>query len=293
MDELAERLSLAAQEHPAGRIDLTGTTSYLTEFRRRGFSDGDVADLFHENTKFNRRYLDRSTLTEGDLPEGFSAVEQDYHGRETVPLPEPEPVERGLETVLGDRRSAREFVDRGMTKQTLGTLLGHAVDPTAERDTGVVPETSHPYPSAGGLYPVEVYPVVSDSADLKAGTYYYSPREHALRVLETGRAGEPFTDCFIEAPFSGGIVADAPVTVVLTGCLSRIAAKYGPVGYRFALFEAGHLAQNLLLTATALGLSGVPLGSFLDDDLDQFLGVDGTNEAALYPVALGHPRDND
>jgi SagB-type dehydrogenase family enzyme len=293
MNGLTERISLAAQEHPAGRVDLTGTTSYLTEFRRRGFSDGDISDLFHENTKFDRRYLDRSTLTENELPNGFSTVEQDYHDRETVPLPEPEPVECGLETALGDRRSARTFLDRGVTKRTLGTLLGHAVEPTAERDTGVVSETSHPYPSAGGLYPVEVYPVVTDGVDLDAGTYYYSPREHALRLLETGRASEGVADCFMEAPFSEAIVADAPMTIVLTGCLSRISAKYGPVGYRFVLFEAGHLAQNLLLTATALGLGGVPLGSFLDDDLDRFLGVDGTNEAALYPVALGHPRDND
>ncbi|WP_435366136.1 SagB/ThcOx family dehydrogenase [Haloarchaeobius sp. DYHT-AS-18] len=285
------RLSLAAQEHPAGRVDLTSTSSFMEAFRERAFRDGSVAALFHENTKFDRHYQMQSAMTSSDLPDGFSTVEQDYHGQETVSLPTPNALDCGLADVLARRRSVREFADRGVTTETLGTLLGHAVAPTAERDTGIVSETSRSYPSAGGLYPIEVYPVVSDGADIDAGTYYYSPREHALRVLERGGTGDRFTGCFMDEPFAGAIVDDAPVTFVLTGCLSRVASKYGMVGYRFALYEAGHLAQTLLLAATALGLGGVPLGSFLDDDLDQFLGVDGTNEATLYPIAVGHPQD--
>ena len=292
-EERANRLSMAAQEHPAGRVDLASTTSHVAAFRERAFRDGSVAALFHENTKFDRRHLARSAMTSSDLPDGFGAIEQDYPARERVSLPAPDALDCGLGAALARRQSVREFADRGVSLGTLSTLLGHAVAPTRERDTGVVTETSRSYPSAGGLYPIEAYVVVSDGVDLEPGTYYYAPREHALRVLERGGTGDRFTDCFMDEPFAAGVVADAPVTVVLTGCLSRIAAKYGPVGYRFTLQEAGHLAQTLLLAATALDLGGVPLGSFLDDDLDRFLGVDGTDEAALYPIALGHPASTD
>ncbi|MFC6954798.1 SagB/ThcOx family dehydrogenase [Halorubellus litoreus] len=291
--EREARLSLAAQEHPAGRVDLAGTTSQVESFRERGFREGSVAALFHENSKFDRAHLARSAMTSSDLPDGFGAIEQDYPGRETVSLPAPDALDCGLGAALARRRSVREFADRGISLQTLSTLLGHAMAPTRERDTGVVTETSRPYPSAGGLFPIEAYVVVRDGVDLDAGTYYYAPREHALRVLERGGSGEGFTECFMDEPFAAGVVRGAPVTVVLSGCLSRVAAKYGPVGYRFALEEAGHVAQNLLLAATALDLGGVPLGSFLDDALDAFLGVDGTDEAALYPLALGHPASSD
>jgi len=287
--EREARLSLAAQEHPAGRVDLTGTTSHVAAFRERAFRDGSVAALFHENTKFDRQHLARSAMTSSDLPDCSGAIQQDYPARETVSLPAPDALSCALEDALARRRSVRAFADRGVTRATLGTLLGHAVAPTREREAGVVTETSRSYPSAGGLYPIEAYVVVSDGADIDPGTYYYAPREHALRVLERGGTDDRFAACFMDEPFAAGVVRDAPVTIVLAGCLSRVAAKYGPVGYRFALQEAGHLAQTLLLAATALDLGGVPLGSFLDDDLDRFLGVDGTDEAALYPLALGHP----
>ena len=287
--EREERLSLSAQEHPAGRVDLTGTTSHVAAFRERAFRDGSVAALFHENSKFDRQHLARSAMTSSDLSDGFGAIQQDYPARETVSLPAPDALSCGLEAALARRRSVRAFADRGVTRATLSTLLGHAVAPTRERDAGVVTETSRSYPSAGGLYPIETYVVVADGADLDPGTYYYAPREHALRVLERGGTDDRFAACFMDESFAAGVVRDAPVTVVLAGCLGRVAAKYGPVGYRFALQEAGHLAQSLLLAATALDLGGVPLGSFLDDDLDRFLGVDGTDEAALYPLALGHP----
>ena len=62
-------------------------------------------------------------------------------------------------------------------------------------------------------------------------------------------------------------------------------------GYRFALLEAGHVVQNLLLTATALGLGAVPLGGYYDRLTDEFLGLDGVNESTLYTVAVGRPAD--
>jgi SagB-type dehydrogenase family enzyme len=60
-------------------------------------------------------------------------------------------------------------------------------------------------------------------------------------------------------------------------------------GYRFALLEAGHVGQNILLVATALGLGAVPLGGYYDRLTDHFLGLDSVNESTLYTFAVGRP----
>jgi len=286
---------LSVQDHAAGRVELTANRSFLDDVRQRSVNGSDVSELFHENTKFDERYLHRSSLTATDLPDDIAAVEQDYHGTETVALPEPESLADKLQTVLERRRSVRTFANRGVTESELGTILGRSIQPTAEEQAGPVSETFRPYPSAGGLFPIEAYPVVVNGDGLADGTYYYSPRTHSLRRLESGteEMHAAFEACFMDAAFSREIVSESIVTIVLTGSFSRTKAKYGPVGYRFALLEAGHLAQNLLLTAEALGMGGVPLGSFLDDRLDEFLGVDGVNESALYPIALGHPATHE
>lgn len=67
------------------------------------------------------------------------------------------------------------------------------------------------------------------------------------------------------------------------------------LGFReglFILFEAGHIAQNISLTATALELGSVVIGGFLDDKINDLIGVNGVDEAVLYLIALGRPRTN-
>ena len=67
----------------------------------------------------------------------------------------------------------------------------------------------------------------------------------------------------------------------------RTRFKYGLRGYRFALLEAGHAAQNLLLAATALRVPALPLGGFFDARVEALLGIDGVDESVLYGIALG------
>jgi SagB-type dehydrogenase family enzyme len=70
----------------------------------------------------------------------------------------------------------------------------------------------------------------------------------------------------------------------------RTRFKYGQRGYRFTLLEAGHVGQNLVLAATALGLGSVAVGGFFDCRVEELLSVDGVNESALYAVAVGPPE---
>ena len=70
--------------------------------------------------------------------------------------------------------------------------------------------------------------------------------------------------------------------IFVAAVFGRTRFKYGVRGYRFALLEAGHVGQNVLLAATALGLGAVPLGGYYDRLTDEFLGLDGVNESTLY-----------
>jgi SagB-type dehydrogenase family enzyme len=86
------------------------------------------------------------------------------------------------------------------------------------------------------------------------------------------------------------VASSCAALILVAAIFGRTRFKYGLRGYRFALLEAGHLAQNVLLAATALGLSAVPLGAFYDRRTDDFLGLDGVNESTLYTIALGRER---
>jgi SagB-type dehydrogenase family enzyme len=66
--------------------------------------------------------------------------------------------------------------------------------------------------------------------------------------------------------------------------------KYGLRGYRFALLEAGHVVQNLVLAATALRLPTLPLGGWYDRRVDALVGADGLDEATVYVVLVGGRR---
>jgi SagB-type dehydrogenase family enzyme len=84
------------------------------------------------------------------------------------------------------------------------------------------------------------------------------------------------------------MVAGAAALLCLTGCFPRHERKYGEGGYRMLVAEAGHISQNLILAATALGLSARPFGGVFDDLLNDTLGLDTADEQFLLAVLVGH-----
>jgi SagB-type dehydrogenase family enzyme len=77
--------------------------------------------------------------------------------------------------------------------------------------------------------------------------------------------------------------------IVLSARWDRPIAKYGERSYRIVALDAGHLAQNILLVATALGVAGCPIAGFHDDALAAELGLDPREESPLYVITLGYP----
>ena len=146
------------------------------------------------------------------------------------------------------------------------------------------PQSLRAVPSGGALYPLELYVVSHRVEALEPALYHYEPLRHVLELL---RPLESPAEAEL-SPYPEPLVESAAV-VAMTAMFWRSRFKYGARAYRFALMEAGHVGQNLLLAAAALGLDAVPLGGFFDREVDAFLGVDGIYEASLYLVPLGYP----
>lgn len=185
--------------------------------------------------------------------------------------------------VLRHRQSWRLYSSEEVALETLSSLLHHACQ--GQHDEGV--QRRRAYPSAGGLYPVQVHVIAHRVEGLAAGVYRYHPEEHAFECIrrydtEDGRWTH-------ETHGSGPDLDRAAFYLALSGRLDEVTGKYGARGYRFALQESGHLAQNVALVATALGLASLPMGSFYDDEAARFLKVDPVEEPVLYVLAAGWP----
>lgn len=277
------------------RIDVTrvvpGRSTFLEEFKHRALGTSDVAELFHENTKQQPGIdprLNQSVSVFGESPLDYvqANLTPDYRGHEAISLPPPpnQPYHPTLQTIR-TRRTPRGFIDDEVSTETISMLLSMAFGITGRVIIGDESKPLRAYPSAGGLYPVEVYLVIRAGTDIRPGAYYYAPDPHHLRRLKDFHA-ESFFDCFVDAP----TISVASMIVVLTGAFWRSKAKYGPRGYRYILQESGHMAANLGLAAETLGLATIPLGGYYDQPLNQWLELDGVDEAVVYPVAIGSPE---
>lgn len=188
-----------------------------------------------------------------------------------VALPDPGRLDDALliDALVG-RRSVREFTSEPVSTSDVSALLWAAQGLTA--DWG-----GRTAPSAGALYPLEVYVVTED------GIEHYVPDGHQVEVVSSPTAKDELAEAIGQEAATA-----APAVVIIAAVPQRVAPKYGGRTERYIAIEAGHAAQNLLLGATALGLAGVPLGAFSDTAVADVLGLPASQEV-VYTLAIGHP----
>jgi SagB-type dehydrogenase family enzyme len=178
-----------------------------------------------------------------------------------------------LEETLAQRRSVREFSDAPLTLAELAQLLWAAQGVTH-------PAGLRTAPSAGALYPLEVYAVTREAV------YHYDPQGHCMTVRVQGDA----RPALHAAALKQDPVLKAPAVIAIAAVYARTAGKYGEERTpRYVHLEAGHAAQNILLQAVALNLGAVPIGAFWDDQVQQALGLPSDHQP-LYLIPVGHPR---
>lgn len=177
-----------------------------------------------------------------------------------------------LEEAIARRRSVRAYAAQPLTPAELGQLLWAmaGITETAGR--------LRASPSAGALYPLEIY--VIDAR----GVSRYLPEGHRIQRV----AGADLRGRVALAAGAQSALLSAPAVIAITGVNARTAAKYGDRAERYVLLEAGHAAQNALLAATSMNLGAVPIGAFDDEALRAALDLP-VGEAPIYLIPVGHP----
>jgi SagB-type dehydrogenase family enzyme len=212
-----------------------------------------------------------------------------YPGASRIDLSQSVPDRLGsLYALIRARRSRRDFNGLSLSRSDFDALLYTACGTTgamkwAEREVKL-----RAYPSSGGLYAVEVYAVVLRVEDLSPGIYHYRSDENCLELVKQDIDRNRFLEAML--PTERDMVAGVAAMFCLTGRFARHERKYGQGGYRMLVAETGHISQNLILTAVALGLSARPFGGVFDALLNCDLGLDDGDEQFLLSVLVGHAR---
>ncbi len=266
------------------------------------------ADFFADSTEHvDRRYLAASQYQRARIeaqqprrmPPAVAPLRRNPVGS-PVPLPSGEPVRTPLSDALTNRVSAHGDLGGTVTARELGTLLWSAV----ARPTLVSNQPSRrPYPSAGAKYAARLRLIVRDVAGLPTNQYEVDAVSRTLLPLgPVPDDDELVAACMWFAPEPSAqwngppqhepiIMSTLPALLGLYVDLSAIRASYGLRALRFALLEAGHLAQNLALTAAATGLSMGVCGGFYDDIAHELFLLDGVDEVLTYLLPVGRQRN--
>jgi SagB-type dehydrogenase family enzyme len=177
-----------------------------------------------------------------------------------------------VEKALKNRRTIRQFADKALTPSQLAQLLWAGYGVTDSRGLRSAP-------SAGALYPLDIYAVVGDRqvSGLAAGVYHYLPEKQALELRKTG----DWRRAVARASLQQAWMAEAPIMVVITGEYRRCQVRYGERGMRYTHMESGHVGQNLFLQAEALGLGAGIVGAFENTAIVKTLELPPTYDPLL------------
>lgn len=195
-------------------------------------------------------------------------------------------IESNINKVMFLRRSRRDFCDVPIDFRALGDCVYSGLGITALVESpifGIVPLKITP--SGGARNPIEGFVYALRVNDLDPGIYHYSGVEHSLGLVSVNPLPPP-------SKFLGGQEwADRAAAVIfLVAQFERTMWKYpAPNGYRAALIEAGHIAQNIILGATSAGIASTPTCAFNDVAVREALGLTRLTQSPLHAIVLGFP----
>ena len=187
-----------------------------------------------------------------------------------------------LERALFERESVRSFAETAISREELGQLLWAGNGMQVDAISG----PTRTAPSAGGLYPQELFVFAGNVEGLAPGVYRYEADAHALiGIIDGDRRGE-----LARASLNQRFIADAPATIIVGGVVERTRAKYGKRGAeRYVYMDAAASAENIFLQATSLGLATLTVGAFDDTQVSEL--IDSEIEAQpLFIMPIGYPR---
>lgn len=249
--------------------------------------DGEIWELFHENSKTGRYDI----FPDNDFVVATMEKMEESIGLDSYPataLPKHRAsLDLPLQEVLRRRVSARNMAPIQLSLSDLATILHGAYGSTRSNEGTAFVRPFRSVPSGGGLYPLEILFHSAHVKELEAGFYHYNPSESNLRLLKRG----DFTNEISQVMVQSEIARRAALIYFIAAIFPRSTFKYGNRGYRFVLIEAGHVAQNINLVSAALNLGCLNIGGFFDREVDRLLGFDGVTCSTVYMGAMGKNLD--
>jgi len=214
----------------------------------------------------------------------LSGVTANAFARKNKPIKLPEPGYEGsisVEQAISQRKSVRNFGAAPLMLEEVSQILWAAGGATIDGVTG----PTRAYPSARGMYPLEIYLVAGDVSMLGEGIYWYDWREHSLTLIREG----DFRKELSHAALGQGAVLNAPVSIVVVGNGQKTGKRQVDLNdVRYMSMDAGHMGQNVHLETESMGLGTVMVGGFTDKEVLDLLGI--KDRTVIYVMPVGKPR---
>lgn len=254
----------------------------------------DSAGVLAKLAQYSLLHRMLTTETQDDGASGEGAVRRQlpfksYGDTPDVRLPPDDAtIAMPLRSALRQRRSHHSVAPTVLTLGTVSTLLGMSYG--SHRSATAYGYRHYPLsiaPSAGGLQPINLYVVAQNIEDVPPGAYYFHPYDRTLNAVHRNPVRPLLERCLEQPEF-----ATWPATLVLTCSLRRVFWKYPLRHYRTVHVDAGIVAQNIYLVATALGLAVCAIAGFRDREARDLLAIDDAAEFVALLVAVGNAPDS-
>ncbi len=194
-----------------------------------------------------------------------------------IELHKPDKNDKFIE-LLNKRESNRKYSNVPLNMKQLSYIL-YASDARS-------PKGNRTAPSAGALYPIDIFVYANNVVGLSKGIYFYNPRYHYLESVKSG----DFSHNLRTACYYQNFVKDAAVVLIFIYEKRRMEYKYKERALYYAYVEAGHISQNALLAVTKLGLAGVPIGAFDQGEILKLFGYKLKKRVPLYVNLVGNKK---
>lgn len=259
-----------------------------------------LAEDFLLHSKFHRRNQELSSSIETYLDSAGVAMvslsgHEDVEVEDLITLPPSAPLSYSIEAALQKRRSVRRFKRKPISTAMLAALVRSAVGisaslPVELSDSNDSKQSTDMHlrtaPSAGSLYPIDLYFYANNVDGLSNGIYKYHPRydklSQHLDESESIKIFNAHVDSLDTKDFPS-----ANVIFFLVATPWRSMRKYGTRGMRFLIHECGAISQNINLAASAMSLGSLECGGFYDDEVNELLQFDGVFKTFLHAVVVG------